>query len=231
MDNDAKEVWIDLRTNNAITNDPCALCGSRCDPCGVDFFLRDSQALVCVPCARKHSPQLIEALHEAAANAPLMSERADSQEFDDHFGGCPLCMGSGVNRNIGREHYFCCDLHKVYWHVGSNLFSAWRGEPESLWESNRVLIETYTRVDDEVSQIVSAIARARLKIKGNNEVEVEHILHQSDCAIRHHTVGVPCDCGAAGWFEIMPRQEYEATLPKSADIPSDALDGLDDLPF
>ncbi len=65
-------LWIEVRRNNAITNDPCALCGERCDPCGLDFFLRDSEALVCVSCARKHSPQLIEALHNSG-----------SRDFDD----------------------------------------------------------------------------------------------------------------------------------------------------
>ena len=31
---------ITLRLNNCFTNDPCAICGGRCDPCGFDFFDR-----------------------------------------------------------------------------------------------------------------------------------------------------------------------------------------------
>jgi hypothetical protein len=33
-----------IAENNAITNDPCALCGERCDPTGVDLFLVDESA-------------------------------------------------------------------------------------------------------------------------------------------------------------------------------------------
>ena len=44
----------------------------------------------------------------------------------DHFGGCPKCGGTGVYVNIDSDHYFLCEQHRVYWYVGSNLFSAWR---------------------------------------------------------------------------------------------------------
>lgn len=45
MTNDSTKIWIDLRRNNALTNDPCRLCGARCDPCGLDFFLGETEAL------------------------------------------------------------------------------------------------------------------------------------------------------------------------------------------
>jgi hypothetical protein len=83
-------VWIDIRRNNAITNDPCALCGARCDPCGIDFFLRESEALVCVPCALKHAPELIETLQVAAANA------RNSRDLD-----CPICGTDGSCQECG----------------------------------------------------------------------------------------------------------------------------------
>ena len=59
------------------------------------------------------------------------------------------------------------------------------------------------------------------------EVEVEHILHETGCAIRHHTVGVLCDCGAASWFEIMSRKDYEAALPRVRETHT----VVDELPF
>lgn len=62
-----------------------------------------------------------------------------------------------------------------------------------------------------------------------DEVEVEHILHESGCAIHHHTIGVRCDCGAASWFEIMPRKDYEAMLPKGTSATPEGI--ADDLVF
>jgi hypothetical protein len=50
-ENDDAEGKIEWRKNNAITNDPCALCGKRCDPCGFDPFLKGTWALVCTECA------------------------------------------------------------------------------------------------------------------------------------------------------------------------------------
>ena len=51
-------IAISLRPNNCVSNDPCALCGERCDPDGFDFFLGDSWALVCEDCAERHDPAL-----------------------------------------------------------------------------------------------------------------------------------------------------------------------------
>jgi len=44
---------IEVKDNNCITNDPCAICGARCDPVGVDGFIAGSWALVCDPCAER----------------------------------------------------------------------------------------------------------------------------------------------------------------------------------
>lgn len=45
-----------MRVNPCMTNDPCAICGERCDPIGVDVFVAGTWALVCDLCAEEHSP-------------------------------------------------------------------------------------------------------------------------------------------------------------------------------
>jgi len=59
---------VALKTNNVITNDPCALCGMRTDPCGLDFFLDGTSSLVCDECAKRIDPGLY-ATQRAAADA------------------------------------------------------------------------------------------------------------------------------------------------------------------
>ena len=79
----SKKPKIALMVNNAITNDPCALCGSRCSPCGLDYTLRSERArkyqaldfsgllgcskraLVCDACAEKYAPDVIAARKQA----------------------------------------------------------------------------------------------------------------------------------------------------------------------
>lgn len=51
---------ITLGLNNVITNDPCAICGARCDPDGYDYFLEGTVGLVCDGCAEKYAPDLVE---------------------------------------------------------------------------------------------------------------------------------------------------------------------------
>ncbi len=62
-----------IRLNSIITNDPCALCGARTDPSGVDLMTEDSR-LVCVPCGREHAPELqglIDLANAASAYAEI----------------------------------------------------------------------------------------------------------------------------------------------------------------
>lgn len=49
---------VTLKFNNVITNDPCAWCGQRTDPTGMDFFAEDSESLVCDDCVRDVAPEL-----------------------------------------------------------------------------------------------------------------------------------------------------------------------------
>ncbi len=59
-------------------------------------------------------------------------------------GYCPLCDSDPDEiLNVGREHYAVCHDCRVYWHIGSNLFSGWRDEEPEVWECNKKLLATY----------------------------------------------------------------------------------------
>lgn len=63
----------------------------------------------------------------------------------DEFGGCPVCREC-VALNIGKDHYGCCHTHKKKWYIGTNLFSNWKYEEESTWETNAATLSSYEEV-------------------------------------------------------------------------------------
>jgi len=63
------------------------------------------------------------------------------------FGGCPVCGQGEEYVNVEREHFFICRDHKVFWNVGSNLFSSWKEQDEAHWRDNAALLLTFTEVD------------------------------------------------------------------------------------
>jgi hypothetical protein len=65
---------------------------------------------------------------------------------DDYFGVCPVCLRPGVCYNIGREHWFVCEEHRVRWYVGSALFGTWRDESEEQWARNWEKMKDYDDV-------------------------------------------------------------------------------------
>ena len=82
-----------------------------------------------------------------------------STHFEDgHFGKCPDCKSySGLCANIGSAHWFYCDEHRVKWHVGDNLFSAWRHQTEEDWRFNFEKLADYREVDPEHCECVSCV--------------------------------------------------------------------------
>jgi hypothetical protein len=59
-----------IKLNNCASNDPCAICGDRCDPqVGPEIFLADTWALVCRPCAQRIAPALLLCLEAGRAEA------------------------------------------------------------------------------------------------------------------------------------------------------------------
>ena len=66
------------------------------------------------------------------------------------FGGCPECGSARQNdgyKNIGRGHWFFCEIHRLKWCAGSNLISTWRLETESDWRENYSYLEDFAEVD------------------------------------------------------------------------------------
>lgn len=64
---------------------------------------------------------------------------------DARFGFCPECREPNDYLgylNVEGAHFFVCDLHKVAWPVGWNLFSSWKYENEDVWDKNRATLET-----------------------------------------------------------------------------------------
>ena len=61
----------------------------------------------------------------------------------DCFGGCPICGTNNGYLNVGREHWFVCDTHRIRWRWGINLMSTWRFENENDWKTNWEQIGDY----------------------------------------------------------------------------------------
>ena len=70
---------------------------------------------------------------------------------EGHWGFCPDChrLPNGYV-NIGKGHWMVCPECKVYWFVGSNLFSSWRDETEEQQRAtyDRMGIADFRRVED-----------------------------------------------------------------------------------
>ncbi len=66
---------------------------------------------------------------------------------DQYFGGCPHCGGNDGYMNVGSEHWFRCDEHRTNWKAGSNLFSGWRNEDETIWRENEYRLAEYQTVE------------------------------------------------------------------------------------
>lgn len=71
---------------------------------------------------------------------------ADIECLNDGCGLCPDCRKPGMLLNVERDHFCYCDEHKTFWHIGSNLFSAWRHETEEIWEANKEKLKDYEEV-------------------------------------------------------------------------------------
>jgi hypothetical protein len=54
------EKQITLMMGHVLTNDPCAICGGRCDPGGLDYVAKGTGRLVCDDCAKKYAPEMVE---------------------------------------------------------------------------------------------------------------------------------------------------------------------------
>jgi uncharacterized protein YeaO (DUF488 family) len=87
----------------------------------------------------------------------LLKEYIESLEvklvFDDdknYWGHCPHPEHENYNMNIGRAHWMVCDVCKIKWLIGSNLFSSWRYESEETWIANSKHIKDYKNLSGSV---------------------------------------------------------------------------------
>lgn len=76
-----------------------------------------------------------------------MNEKQATVTTDEYFGGCPECGRTNGYLNIGRNHWLVCDEHRTKWLVGSNLFSCWREEDETIWRQNWERLQPYREVE------------------------------------------------------------------------------------
>lgn len=113
---------------------------------------------------------------------------------NDYWGLCPECVQDGefnneiLNRNVNRDHYMCCDKHKTFWWIGSNLFSHWREESPDTWKDHIDLLKTYTRVESvgfshlfnlfEIENLQTENARLKemLKEKTGIDIDVNNVI-------------------------------------------------------
>lgn len=65
----------------------------------------------------------------------------------EHFGVCPKCFQTDGCLHVGKDEWFVCHEHKAKWHVGENLFSAWRGMMDEEFGRNHVLLDSYEGIE------------------------------------------------------------------------------------
>lgn len=65
----------------------------------------------------------------------------------DATGGCPKCGNCDTVLNVRQSHYGVCHTHRVWWHLGSNLFRSWQHETPETWEENKQILRSYFGVE------------------------------------------------------------------------------------
>jgi len=128
---------------------------------------------VCYGCAKTYAPELLKAIelnlkHDVmkgavTAQKPLTESNSISKS-DNHFGVCPKCHKNNGHLNIERTHWFVCHNCKTKWNVGSNLFSAWKHEDESIWMENAKRIADYEEVEPYHEKVENNLDGKNLKV-------------------------------------------------------------------
>ena len=91
---------IEIKRNKTITNDPCAICGQRCDPRGIDPFIAGTKKLVCDECARREGlGDLLDKIRAGQERTPYFEVR--SARFDPGFEVLNMVSGLVVARFEG----------------------------------------------------------------------------------------------------------------------------------
>lgn len=66
---------------------------------------------------------------------------------DGYFGLCPECHLCDGMVNVGSSHWLFCEIHKLKWCFGANLFSSWRYETRRVQQKSRELIASFEGVE------------------------------------------------------------------------------------
>jgi len=78
-----------------------------------------------------------------------MSKKVYFDRDKNYFGHCGVEGHENFFRNLGRDHWMCCDQCKLKWYIGSNLFSTWFDETEEDWRRNFEIIKEYEEVSED----------------------------------------------------------------------------------
>lgn len=60
----------------------------------------------------------------------------DRRERVVRFGICPCCHRARGPIHIRGSAWFVCDVHRLKWNVGWDVFPEWRNEDEATWMAN-----------------------------------------------------------------------------------------------
>src|SRR5262245_46327378 len=61
------------------------------------------------------------------------------------FGHCE-CGRRPLLRNIGSQHFMCCDVCQTYWHEATDSIPGWEQQEKADSERNRELLRWYRRI-------------------------------------------------------------------------------------
>lgn len=75
------------------------------------------------------------------------TRQSDDWNVDNEWGQCPVCGRNDGLLNVGRKHWFRCDIHRIAWSPGENIFSSWRQELETQHRQNEVLLASYEMIE------------------------------------------------------------------------------------
>ena len=97
-----------------------------------------------------------------------------AEKVDDYFGLCPTCKNTNGYLNIGGEHWFHCDEHKMKWSVGYNIFSDWRDEPVELHQVNFAYLSGFHKVEPWFyPKTIKALEKALEELKSSDGSDID----------------------------------------------------------
>lgn len=91
------------------------------------------------------------------------SSESGMQAHEDNMTCCVRCGESCAFRNIGRQHWFFCEICRIKWCAGENLFSGWREQTDEVFEENWTSLKDFEDLtvysEFEIAQMKEAEGR------------------------------------------------------------------------